>query len=62
MAISANKAASYLITKARSSGAFVYTVYNHLYNTLVLPIIEYSIVSSGDLSHLITYLKSRIIS
>ena len=41
-AISANKAASYLIAKARSSGAFVYTVYNHLYNTLVLPIIEYS--------------------
>ena len=41
-AISANKAASYLIAKARSSGAFVYTVCNHLYNTLVLPIIEYS--------------------
>ena len=29
-AISANKAASYLIAKTRSSGAFVYSVYNHL--------------------------------
>ena len=35
MAISANKAASYLIAKARSSGAFVYTVYmSTTYTTL----------------------------
>ena len=30
-AISANKAASYLIANTKSSGAFVYNVYNHLY-------------------------------
>ncbi len=33
-AISANKAASYLLAKT--------TIYNHLYTTLVLPVIEYS--------------------
>ena len=41
-AISANKAASYLIAKTRSSSAFLFTIYNHLCTTLVLPIIEYS--------------------
>ena len=40
--ISANRAANYLIAKARNSGALVFEVYTHLYNTLVLPIIEYS--------------------
>ena len=38
----ANRAANYLIAKARNSGALVYEVYTHLYNTLVLPIIGYS--------------------
>ena len=37
--ISANRAASYLIAKARNSGALVFEVYTHL---LVLPIIGYS--------------------
>ena len=41
-AISANKAASYLIAKTRSSSAFLFTIYNHLYTTLVLLVIEYS--------------------
>ena len=41
-AISANKAASYLIAKTRSSSVFLFTIYNHLYTTLVLPVIEYS--------------------
>ena len=40
-AISASTAASYLIAKARASGGFMYETYTHLYNTLVLPIIEY---------------------
>ena len=40
--ISANKAASYLIAKTKSSGAFVYNIYNHLYKALVLSIIKYS--------------------
>ena len=35
-------AANYLIAKARNSGALVFEVYTHLYNTLVLPIIGYS--------------------
>ena len=38
----ANRAANYLIAKARNSGALVYEVYTYLYNMLVLPIIEYS--------------------
>ena len=38
----ANRAANYLIAKARNNGALVYEVYTHLYNMLVLPIIEYS--------------------
>ena len=33
-AISANKTASYLIAKTRSSSAFLFTIYNHLYTTL----------------------------
>ena len=41
-AIKANRAASYLIAKMKSSGAFMYSVYTHLYKTLILPIIEYS--------------------
>ena len=41
-AISANKAASYLIAKTRSSSAFLFAIYNHLYTTLVLPVIEYN--------------------
>ena len=40
--ISASRAASYLIAKMRCSGAFSYTVYTYLCNTLILPIIEYS--------------------
>ena len=40
--ISANRAANYLIVQARNSGALVFEVYTHLYNTLVLPIIGYS--------------------
>ena len=40
--ISASRAANYLIAKTRSSGALVFEVYTHLYNTLVLPIIGYS--------------------
>ena len=31
----------------QSSGAFIYTVYTHLYNTLILPIIEYTVVHPG---------------
>ena len=42
ISISANRAANYLIAKARNSGALVFEVYTHLYNTLVLPIIGYS--------------------
>ena len=41
-AISANKAASYLIAKTRSRSAFLFTIYNHLYTILMLPVIEYS--------------------
>ena len=41
-AISANRAAIYLIAKATNSGALVYEVFTHLYSMLVLPIIEYS--------------------
>ena len=41
-AISANKAATYLIAKTRSSSAFLFIIYNHLYTTLMLPVIEYS--------------------
>ena len=55
-AISANKAASYLIAKTRCSGAFVYTVYNHLYHTLVYPLLN-TVVPSGDSSRLIRYYK-----
>ena len=40
--ISANRAAIYLLAKARNSGALVFEVYTHLYNTLVVPIIGYS--------------------
>ena len=40
--ISANRAANYLIARARNSGALVFEVYTHLHNTLVLPIIGYS--------------------
>jgi len=42
VAISANRAANYLIAKAINSGALVYEVFTHLYSMLVLPIIEYS--------------------
>ena len=41
-ALSANRAANYLIAKARVNGGFAYEVFTHLYNTLVVPIIEYS--------------------
>ena len=40
--ISTNRVANYLIAKTRSSGALVFEVYTHLYNTLVFPIIGYS--------------------
>ena len=40
--ISESRAANYLIAKAKNSGALVFEVYTHLYNTRVLPIIEYS--------------------
>ena len=40
--LKANRVASYLIAIMRSSGAFVYSVYTHLCNTLILRIIEYS--------------------
>ena len=39
VAISANRAANYLIAKAINSGALVYEVFTHLYSMLVLPII-----------------------
>ena len=41
--ISANRATKYLIAKAQISGGFMYETYTHLriYNTLVLPIMEY---------------------
>ena len=42
VAISANRAASYLIAKAKNSGALVCDVFTHLYSRLALPIIEYS--------------------
>ena len=41
-AISANKAARYLIAKTRSSSALLFTIYIHLYTTLVLPVTEYN--------------------
>ena len=41
-ALSANRAANYLIAKARVSVGFAYEVFTHLYNALVVPIIEYS--------------------
>lgn len=40
-AISANKAACYLIAETKSSVAFMYAVYNHLCSIFFLPIIEY---------------------
>ena len=40
--ISANRAANYLIVKAKNSGELVYDVFTHFYYMLVLPIIEYS--------------------
>ena len=57
-AISANKAASYLIAKTRSSSVFLFTIYNHLYTTLVLPVIEYSSLIASD--PLIKFLKFKI--
>ena len=42
VAISANRAANYLIAKAKNSGALVYEGFTHLYSMLVLPIIEHS--------------------
>ena len=39
-AIPAAKAASYLFAKTRSSSAFLFTTYRHLYTTQVLPIIR----------------------
>ena len=42
VATSASKAAGYLIAKSRARGTFAFQVFTQLYNSLVLPIIEYS--------------------
>ena len=51
--ISANRAAKYLIAKARNSGALVFEVYTHLYNTLVLLSLD-TVVSCGAIRHIVT--------
>ena len=41
-AISAKRAANYMIAKVKNSGALICDVFTNLYSMLVLPIIEYS--------------------
>ena len=45
--LSANRAANYLIAKARISGGIAYEVFTHLDHTLVVPIIEYIYIAAS---------------